>query len=89
VVIDNLDVGGVTIAPHQTHAPAIVDVNAVLSGSIPRKLFEAIGRGDLQIGEGTGIVEHTQFPSSDLRDVRWQPSGALAGEDLLGLTTLA
>jgi hypothetical protein len=33
-----------------------------------------------------GIVEHAQFPQSDLLDVRRQPS--LAGEDLLGLTIL-
>jgi hypothetical protein len=47
-----------------------------------------IGRGDLQISDGTSIVEHAQFPQRDLLDVRRQPSGALAGEDLLGLTIL-
>jgi hypothetical protein len=83
VVIDNLDVVGVTISPLKADAPAVMDPKAVLSRSIPCQLFETIGRGDLQIGEGMCIVEHAQFPQSDLLDVRRQPSGALAGENLL------
>jgi hypothetical protein len=47
-----------------------------------------MGRGDLQIRESLGIVEHAQFPQSDLLDIKRQPPGALAGEDLLGLTIL-
>jgi hypothetical protein len=88
VVIDNLDVVGVTISPLTADALAVIDPNAVLSCSIPCQLFETIGRGDLQIGEGMCVVEHAQFPQRDLLDVRRQPSGAPAGEDLLGLTFL-
>ena len=88
MVIGNLDVVGVTITPLKAHAPAVIDPKAVLSCSVPRQLFEAIGRGDLQIRERMGIVEHAQLPQSDLLDVRWQPSGALADENLLGLTIL-
>jgi hypothetical protein len=86
VVLDDLDVVGVTIVPYKADAPAVIDPDAILSRSIPCELFEAIGRGDLQIRESMGIVEHAQFPQGHLLDVRRQPSGALAGEDLLGLT---
>jgi len=34
------------------------------------------------------IIKHAQFPKGDLLDVRRQPAGALAGEDLLSLTIL-
>jgi hypothetical protein len=62
VVIDNLDVMGVTIAPREADAPAVIDPNAILSRSIPYQLFQAIGQGNLQISEGMRIVEHAQFP---------------------------
>lgn len=88
MVIDDLDVVGVTIAPYKADAPTVIDPNAILSCSIPSELFEAIGRGDLQIREGMGIVEHAQFPQGHLLDVRRQRSGALASEDLLSLTIL-
>jgi hypothetical protein len=88
VVIGHLDVVGVTIAPLKANAPAVIDPKAVLSCSIPRQLFEAIGQGALQIRERMGIVQHAQLPQSDLLDVRWQPSGTLASENLLGLTIL-
>jgi hypothetical protein len=88
MIIYDLYIVGVAIAPGKADAPAVIGSNAVLSGSIACELLEAIGRGDLQISEGTSIVEHAQFPQRDLLDVRRQPSGALAGEDLLGLTIL-
>jgi len=62
MVVDNLDVIGVTIAPRKADAPAVIDPNAILSRSIPCQLFQAIGRGNLQIIEGMRIVEHAQFP---------------------------
>jgi hypothetical protein len=62
VVIDNLNVVGVTLAPRKADPPALIDPNAVLSHSIPDQLLEAIGWGNLQIIEGMRIVEHAQFP---------------------------
>ena len=62
MVVDNLDVIGVAIAPRKADAPAVIDPNAILSRSIPCQLFQAIGRRNLQIIEGMRIVEHTQFP---------------------------
>lgn len=85
MVIDNLDVVGIAIAPRKADAPTVIDPNAILSRSIPCHLLQAIGRGNLQIGEDMCVVEHTQFPQGNLLDVRRQPAGALAGEDLLGL----
>ena len=88
MIIDDLDVIGVAIAPCKADAPAVIDPNAILSGSIPSQLFQAVGGGNLQIMEGMRIIKHAQFPQSDLLDVRWQPAGALAGEELLGLMIL-
>jgi len=62
VVIDNLDVVGIPISPLKADAPAVIDPNAVLSGSLPGQLFQAIGRGNLQIIEDMHIIEHAQFP---------------------------
>ena len=89
MVVDNLDVVGVTISPCKTDSPALIDPNAVLSHSIPPQLFQAIGRGYLQIVEGTSVVEHAQFTQGDLLDFGRQPTGALTGEDRLCVTILA
>jgi hypothetical protein len=60
-VINNLDVVGVTIAPYKADTPSVIDPKAILSCSLPSLLFQAIGRGHLQISEGMCIVEHAQL----------------------------
>ena len=69
MVVDNLDVIGVTIAPRKADAPAFIDPDAILSRSISYQLFQAIGRGNLQIIEGMRVIEHAQFPQGDLLDI--------------------
>ena len=88
MVVDNLDVVGITISPGETDSPVLIDPNAVLSHSIPCQLFQAIGRGYLQIVEGTSVVEHAQFTQGSLLDFGRQPARALTGEDRLCLTIL-
>jgi hypothetical protein len=48
VVIDNLDVIGITIAPRKADAPAVIDPNAILSRSIPCQLFRLRTRSAVQ-----------------------------------------
>jgi hypothetical protein len=88
MIIYDLYVVGVTIAPCKAHAPAVIDPDAVLPCSIPSQFFQAVGWGNLQIIEGMRIIKHAQFPQGDLLDFRGQPAGTLAGEDLLSLTIL-
>jgi len=61
MVINNLDVVGVTISPCKADAPALIDPDAILSRPIAGELFQAIGWGHLQIVKGMCIVEHAQL----------------------------
>ena len=88
MVVNNLDVIGVTIAPSKADAPAVIDPHAIWSRSIPCQLLQTISRGNLQIIEGVRIAEQAQFPQGHLLEIRRQPAGALAGENLLRLTIL-
>ncbi len=49
MVIDDLDVMGVDVAPDQAHPPAIVDADRVLALAAPRERFEPIVRYFLAI----------------------------------------
>jgi hypothetical protein len=64
----------------QADSPAVIDPNAVLSRSIPCQLLQAVGRRNLQIVEGTSVVDHAQFTQGNLLDIGRQPAGALAGK---------
>jgi hypothetical protein len=73
VVIDNLDVVGVTIVPRKADAPAVIDPNAVLSRSIPLQLFQPIGRGNLQIIVACALLSMRSFRKATC----WMSGGSL------------
>jgi hypothetical protein len=59
----------VSAAPFETDTPLVVDADTVLAGSVSSKLFQPVGRGNTQIIQGCGIVQHAQFPQRHLLDV--------------------
>jgi hypothetical protein len=77
MIIDDLDVVGVAIAPNKTDAPLVADADAVLSGSIATKNLQAVARGSDQIPEFDGGVELAQFPQRHALNGR-KPSAAEA-----------
>jgi hypothetical protein len=50
------------MAPTEYDPPLIVDADTVLSCTITLQGFQAIGRGHTQIGQGSGIIQHSQLP---------------------------
>jgi len=48
VVINDLDVVGVPVKPHKTHAPLIVDANAVLSSAVAAQSLQPVARWHTQ-----------------------------------------
>jgi hypothetical protein len=65
VVINNFDLVGVSIAPHETDPPLIVDANAVLSLSISIQRLQTVTRRSSQISQLGCTVELSQFSTSD------------------------
>jgi hypothetical protein len=68
MVIDDLDVVGITVAPTKADPPLIVNSNAVLSFSIARKAFKPIAGGSFEIIEAAGVVYLHQFSVRNLHD---------------------
>ena len=65
VVINNFDLVGVSIAPHETDPPLIVDANAVLSLSISVQRLQTVTRRSSQISQLGCTIELSQFATSD------------------------
>jgi hypothetical protein len=86
VVVDDLDLEGVTAAPDEADPPLAIDSDAVLPRPIPFQLLEPIGRRDPQVFDPLGSVEHSQLPETDPLNVRPEAFHALALEEALGVS---
>ena len=72
VIIDDLDIVGVAVAPHETHPPLVVHPNGVLSGPVPFEGFEPGRRrryGRTEVAEVGGGMEHDELAERTALDV--------------------
>ena len=72
MVIDNLYLFGVAVAPDETDTPLLVDADTLLSFSIPFQGLEAVRRWNTKIIQRLGVVEHTQLAPGYLLNISWQ-----------------
>ena len=66
MVIHDLHVVGVAIAPDKADSPLIVDADAVLALAVASQPFETIPRGSRKVAEFDGGIKDSQFPSRHL-----------------------
>lgn len=78
VVIHNLNIVRIAVAPHEADAPLIVDPNAVLAGAISAKAFESVSARDGQVAKLHCEVNLIKLP----------PGNALDGPELPYRVTL-
>lgn len=69
---------GITFYPFEADAPLVIDADAVLSFASACQALKAICRGDSQIIQILGVVEHTQFSQGNLLDIRRKFARTLA-----------
>src|SRR5271167_3330501 len=69
VIIRNLHVVGVSVAPHKTDTPLVVDAYAVLSRTVTFQLMKSVARRHFQIHQTFGRVQHQQLSSRWLSNV--------------------
>jgi len=62
VVIDNLHIVGIPVAPDKADAPLIVDANTVLPCSVAFKRFQVIPRGRGKVTKLRGNIQLPEFP---------------------------
>jgi len=62
VVIDDLNVVGISPAPAETDPPLLVDSDTVLPISVTPELLNSVARRDPKIVEDRGCIEHPEYP---------------------------
>jgi len=86
VIVDNLDIVSVAIAPAKADTPLIVDPDTPLPGSIADQLFQSVRRRYPQILEARRCFQHSKFSERNPLNVRRETTRPLQVEELLGLT---
>lgn len=87
MVVNDLHVVGVTIAPAKADAPLIVDSYAVLPCTVSPELLEPVPRWDPEISQSLRSIEQQQLPKGQVQDRRWPPAHTLPVEDAFGVPT--
>jgi hypothetical protein len=87
VIIRNFHVEGVSIAPHKTDTPLIVDAYTVLPRAIMCELMKPITQRHFQIHQTFGGVQHQELPPCRLPDVH-ELADVLIVEKPLGVGAL-
>jgi hypothetical protein len=88
VVIDDLNRIGITVSPHETYAPLIIDPDTMLS--LPRAFqrLKPVGWWNPEVLQKMRIVQHSEFSARDRLDVGRQFSGYSSFPDLSGFLVL-
>ncbi len=63
MIVDDFDLGAVTVTPYKTNAPLIVYPDAVLARTLALQCLQTIRWWNSQIVESLGRVEHPQLPA--------------------------
>jgi len=79
MVIGDLHIVRMALAPHEANAELIVDANAVLSLSVSLQSFQAISRQDGQVRQTPRTVYHEQLSQSCSAQTEGRFPSALAG----------
>jgi hypothetical protein len=71
VVLHDLHIERVAIAPNETDPSLIVDADAVLTCAVSSQALQTIARRRPQVIEGAGVLQLDELPLADPYDVRW------------------
>jgi len=84
VVVDDLDVPGVTPRPAEADPPLVVDSDAVLALSIALERLEPVSRRDLEILERLRSIQDEELPQRASVKLRRKASRTFSPEEDLG-----
>ena len=68
MIVHNLDILSIAIAPDKADSPLVIDADAVLALAITRELFKAIAGRNAQILQRLRVVQHGELASGDSFD---------------------
>jgi hypothetical protein len=86
MIVDDLHLIGVSVAPLKTHPPLVIDADAMLPCPVARQLLQPIARRDSQISEFIGSVQDQQLTKSGTLKLRRPAPYGETGKDSLRVT---
>jgi hypothetical protein len=87
MVVDDLDIVGVSFMPPETDTPLIVDADAPLSFSVSPQFFQPVRRRDTKEIKAGGCVNQSQFSQGGLLDIPWKSGGKEPAKYFQGFLT--
>ena len=86
MIINDLDVGSVTILPGETDPPLVIDTDAVLTAPAALELLQPVTGWDTQVFERFCRVQGDQLSQHDVKQVGWKPPHWLTVKQTLSVT---
>jgi len=84
MIVGNLDVPNVAIAPHEADAPLVIDTDAVLAPTIAVQSLQSIAWRDTKVVELRGGIDGQEFRPGARLNLRRKPTDGITGEDRRG-----
>jgi len=84
MVINNLDLIGITVSPDEANSPLVIDANAVLALAVASQCLKPVPRRDLQVLQHSSAMEIQQLPARDSLKAP-EPGDLQIGEQGFGL----
>ncbi len=85
MIIDDLDVEGVLVAPPKADPPSIVDPDAVLSLTFSHEFLQPVAGWESQIAQRLRRIDNNQLSLRQALQVCVELSDAFAKENALGV----
>lgn len=86
MVVDNLDIVGISVGPPETYAPLVVDANAELIFSIAGEFLQSVPGRHSKIIKRLRRIDHIQSHQRSTLDFRGQLPGPFSPKDSFRLT---
>ena len=84
MVVDDLDLPGIAVAPYETDAPLLVDANAVLPPAVAPQGFQPVAGRRPQIFEPSGRLDRQEPGPRPPLDLHGQAANGMARENGCG-----
>ncbi len=85
MVVDDLDVMGVSAGPAEANTPLLVDADAMLPRPIAAELLEVVCGRNAKVEKAGGRVEQEKLAESDSQKLGRQPTDPLPLEETFGI----